>query len=214
VAPYREDGLMNVVTTPVVPDHPVTHSPEASRARILDAAEARFAHDGFDATPTARIAAEAGVGKGLLFYYFPTKLDLLLALLSERLPAAPLCDTTDLALVGDVAGSLVRLGRRLDLGRHESLVLRTIIFREASTHPEVREHIRALREGLLALTEHVLHEAGPTRLSPAQCRTAAHAFMAVLFDEANARRFGGPAPDLVGTARIIAAGIAARPATG
>ena len=63
--------------------------PEA-RQRILDAAEAQFAQDGFDATPTARIAEQAGVPKGLLFYYFPKKIDVLRALLAERLPVAPL----------------------------------------------------------------------------------------------------------------------------
>ena len=188
-----------------------TEGGEASRARILDAAETRFASDGFDATPTARIATEAGVGKGLLFYYFPTKLDLLRTLLSERMPTAPLCDTAGLVRAGDVAGSLVRLARRLDLGRHESLVLRTIIFREASTHPEVREHIATLRKELLALTEHVLDAASTSRLTPARRRNAAHTFMAVLFDDANAGRFGGPAPDLAGTARIVAAGMTARP---
>jgi AcrR family transcriptional regulator len=47
-----------------------------ARYRILDAAENQFAEHGFDATPTARIAAEAGVPKGLLFYYFPKKIDI------------------------------------------------------------------------------------------------------------------------------------------
>src|SRR5674476_1237592 len=48
-----------------------------ARERILDAAEDLFAADGFDATPTARIARRAAVAKGLLFYYFPRKMDLL-----------------------------------------------------------------------------------------------------------------------------------------
>jgi hypothetical protein len=42
---------------------------------------------------------------------------------------------------GDPAGSLLRLAHRLGLDRHESLVLRTIIFRESATHPDVREHL-------------------------------------------------------------------------
>ena len=48
-----------------------------ARERILDAAEALFGADGFDATPTSRIARRAAVAKGLLFYYFPCKMDLL-----------------------------------------------------------------------------------------------------------------------------------------
>jgi len=182
--------------------------PEA-RQRILDAAEARFAQDGFDATPTARIAEQAGVPKGLLFYYFPKKIDVLRALLAERLPVAPLCAVTGVVRGGDIAGSLLRLARKLGLGQHESVVLRTIIFREAGTHPEVREHLRVLREGLLNLTEAVLDMAAPRALDPNRRRQAAQTYVAVMLDEANARRFDGPLPDLEGAARIVSAGLVA-----
>ncbi len=182
---------------------------KASRVRILDAAEALFASNGFDATPSARIAAQAGVGNGLLFYYFPTKIDVLLALLAERLPNAPLCDHAGVARRGDVAGSLLRLARRLDLGGNQSLVLRTIIFREAGTHPEVRAHIRSLRKGLLELTERVLDAASPAKLAPGRRRDAAHTYVAVMLDDANARRYDGPGPDLAGAASIVATGLTA-----
>src|SRR5665647_2852571 len=138
---------------------------DASRVRILDAAEALFARDGFDATRTARITAQAGVGTGLLFYYFPTKIDLLRALLAERLAKAPLCDPADVARRGDVAGSLLRLAQQLDLGGSATLILHTIIFREANTHPEVAAHIRSVRKGLLELTERVLDAASDEKLS-------------------------------------------------
>jgi len=173
------------------------------RARILDAAETRFAEDGFDATGTAAIADEARVPKGLVFYYFPRKVDILRALLDERLPRAPLCDAGDVVRRGDPAGSLVRLARRLGLGDHESAVLRTIIFRESGTHPEVREHLRALREGMLELTEAVLDAAVEHVIDPVLRRQAAHTFVAVMLDEANARRFDGAGPDLSGAARIV-----------
>lgn len=56
-----------------------------ARTRILDAAEHLFALRGFDATATSLIAKTASVPKGLLFYYFPAKLDILSTLLGERL---------------------------------------------------------------------------------------------------------------------------------
>ncbi|MDQ1574332.1 MAG: hypothetical protein QOH44_1891, partial [Actinomycetota bacterium] len=59
-----------------------------TRARILDAAETLFARNGFDATATSAVATLAGVPKGLLFYYFPAKTDLLRALVGERMDAA------------------------------------------------------------------------------------------------------------------------------
>lgn len=177
------------------------------RARILDAAEDQFADHGFDATPTARIAQQAGVPKGLLFYYFPRKTDLLRTLLNERLPTAPLCTASAVARRGDVAGSLLRLAATLGLGEHDSVVLRTIIFREADTHPEVRRHIQDLREGLLELTEAVVDAAVPQAIAPKLRRQAAHTYVAVMLDEANARRFDGAVPDLAGAAQIISSAL-------
>jgi AcrR family transcriptional regulator len=185
--------------------------PDRARERILDAAQELFAVHGFDATPTARIAARASVPKGLLFYYFPKKPDLLRALLAERLPQTPLSSLTGVTHKGDLSGSLLRLARRLGLGEHESVVLRTIIFREAGTHPEVREHIAALRGRLLELTEQVLDGASPQPLDPRRRRQAAQTFVAVMLDEANSRRFGAPVPDVAGAARIISDGVLRQP---
>jgi AcrR family transcriptional regulator len=176
---------------------------EGRRSRILDAAERQFAQQGFDATPTAVIAKDAEVPKGLVFYYFPRKVDILRALLDERLPTHPLCQAGDVVRKGDPTGSLLRLARKLRLGEHESVVLRTIIFREAGTHPEVRQHIKRLREGLLEVTEAVLDGALERVLDPVRRRQAAHTFVAVMLDEANARRYDGPVPDLAGAAQIV-----------
>lgn len=188
-----------------------TAAPDAgaddTRARILDSAESLFAQHGFDATPTAQIADTAGVAKGLLFYYFPRKIDVLRTLLAERLPA-PRCDLAGIVRRGDPAGSLLRLARALDIGGHESLVLRTIIFREANTHPEVRDHVHSLRKGLLELTERVLDGASVRRPSSRLRRQAAQTYVAVMLDEANARRFGGAVPDLSGAAQVVAAALA------
>jgi AcrR family transcriptional regulator len=184
-------------------------APEA-RERILDAAEELFAADGFDATPTARIAAAAGVPKGLLFYYFPKKIDLLRSLLAERLPTEPLCTLDGVVRAGDIAGSLLRLARALDLGGHASQVMRTIIFRESSTHPEVGEHIRLLRQALLDLTERVIVESSPARITAALRRRGAQTFVAVIFDEANARRFDGLVPDVAGAAEVVASAVSAK----
>lgn len=180
----------------------MTDDPDDRRTRILNASEELFAEDGFDATPTARIAAAAEVPKGLVFYYFPRKIDILLTLLEERLPT-PRCATGDVAKVGDPAGSLLRLEKRLGLGGHDSLVLRKIIFRESSTHPEVREHLRRLRAGLVELTESVLERAVDFVVDPKLRRQAADTYVAVMLDRANAGRFGGALPDLKGAARVV-----------
>jgi AcrR family transcriptional regulator len=182
---------------------------DPSRQRILDAAETLFADRGFDATATSQVAATADVAKGLLFYYFPKKIDLLRALLEERLPTAPLSDLRGVIRKNDTAGSLTRLARALDIAGHESLVLRTIIFREASTHPEVRDHVRRLRKGLIDLVQRVIDGSCPKPPPVGVRRQAAQTFVAVMLDEANARRFDGAAPDIRGAANIVSAALTA-----
>ena len=49
---------------------------EGKRRAILDAAEAAFARKEFDEVLTDDVAALAGVGKGTLYRYFPTKEEL------------------------------------------------------------------------------------------------------------------------------------------
>jgi len=186
----------------------VASSGEA-RERILDAAEDLFAADGFDATPTARIAHRAAVAKGLLFYYFPRKTDLLRTLFAERLPAQPLASVAGIAVEGDLAGSLVRLADRIGLTRHHSQVLSVILFREASTHPDVRDHLRALHTALIDLTEAVLDAASPRQLDRCRRKAAAGTFVAVLMHEASFQRFDDPLPDLDATAEIVSRGLLA-----
>lgn len=48
----------------------------AKQKRILDAALAEFAQYGFEQASTNRIVREAGIGKGMLFHYFNSKLEL------------------------------------------------------------------------------------------------------------------------------------------
>jgi AcrR family transcriptional regulator len=58
--------------------------PEEKRARLLAAAGEVFAHDGLDA-PMPAVAAAAGIGMGSVYRQFPSKRDLLAALVVERL---------------------------------------------------------------------------------------------------------------------------------
>jgi len=200
------DGSTSADTS--LSDGEVTGRSDA-RERILDAAEDLFAADGFDATPTSRIAHRAAVAKGLLFYYFPRKMDLLRTLFAERLPVHPLSSLAGIAVKGDLAGSLVRLADRIGLTRHHSQVLSEILFREASTHPDVRNHLDALHTALMDVTEEVLDAASPRALDRGRRRAAAGTFVAVLMHEANFHRFDGPMPDLGATAEIVSSGLLA-----
>lgn len=60
---------------------------ERNRRRVLDAAEALFRERGLD-VGVAEIAQRAGVGRGTLFRNFPTKQDLIAAIVIERMHEA------------------------------------------------------------------------------------------------------------------------------
>jgi AcrR family transcriptional regulator len=68
---------------PTDDDHPRRRAARANRARVLDSADQVFARQG-EAGSTEEVAALAGVGIGTVFRHFPTKADLLDAVLARR----------------------------------------------------------------------------------------------------------------------------------
>jgi TetR/AcrR family transcriptional regulator len=60
-----------------------TRNSEATKAQILDAAEAEFAATGLSAARTEAIAAKTGVTKAMIYYYFQNKEELYRAVLER-----------------------------------------------------------------------------------------------------------------------------------
>ncbi|MFC8384183.1 TetR/AcrR family transcriptional regulator [Nocardia sp. NPDC057272] len=185
-----------------------------ARQLILDAAETLFAAQGFDATPTAAVAAAADVPKGLVFYYFPTKNAILSALMRERVPEHPIDDLAALVSPGDPAASLINLDTAINLRDHHSSVLRVIMWREADTHPDVRRKLRALRDQLLDVTTRVLQASTPVPVRPGTLHACAAAWVSAMFAIASTDRLHAlddlPVPtadDLLNVAQVVAAGM-------
>jgi AcrR family transcriptional regulator len=65
-----------------------TQAKRETNARILAAARARFGQQGFLASSTRDIAADAGIAAGTLFNYFPNKESLAMSLLDSALDEA------------------------------------------------------------------------------------------------------------------------------
>ncbi|TXC65823.1 TetR/AcrR family transcriptional regulator [Piscinibacter aquaticus] len=68
--------------------HPTRRASAAKEARpqeLIDAALELFAEKGFAATRSEEVAARAGVAKGTLYLYYPSKEELLKAVISQRL---------------------------------------------------------------------------------------------------------------------------------
>ena len=145
-----------------------------ARQRILDAAQVLFALQGFDATPTKRIAQDAGVPAGLVFYYFTNKQKLLDDLVNERsflpemeriLRAAPQVQPKE---------ALHELGRRFlaVVTRREAIA--RILVRESPNHPQVAQRWRLMRESAIGIISNYLegavergylHTAKPERIA-------------------------------------------------
>jgi AcrR family transcriptional regulator len=58
---------------------------DVKKGEILDAAEKLLLRDGYDATTMAAIAREAGVANNAVYWYFPSKDDVLASVLERRL---------------------------------------------------------------------------------------------------------------------------------
>ncbi|HEY0537650.1 MAG TPA: TetR/AcrR family transcriptional regulator [Actinoallomurus sp.] len=185
-------------------------SAEDSRARILDAAEGLFAEEGYDGTPTSRIAERAGVYKGLVFHYFARKIDLLLALV-DRVPIDQIASLEAEVVPGDVAGTLLNVAADFDVWYTRSSGSRLILFREAKTHPEVSGALAAVNAKLIGLVRRAIDGALADRAVPDRRRTAAATtFALALLNHAHWRDVGLPTFDLSDIADLIGEGLTAR----
>lgn len=174
-----------------------------ARERILTAAEELFAETGFEATPTSKIAERAGVPKGLVHYYFKRKADLLVALV-ERLPDERI-DLSRVVVAGDVAASLRALLTELDRRRRESLVLSSLLYREADTHHTVRDALQNRFRQLVRLIRGVILAAGSTVQCRSDVDSAAELLaLAVSYQHSVARHATGTGPGRVPMERELA----------
>ena len=118
------------------------------RSQLLDAAASHFAEAGYDAASMREIAAAAGMKAGSMYYYFPSKEDLLVAVHEEgirRISGAVIA-----ALDGQ-SGPWVRL--EVAMGTHLQALLgggdyvRVVIKVPPREKAEARARLIALRDG-------------------------------------------------------------------
>ncbi|WP_433160478.1 TetR/AcrR family transcriptional regulator [Kribbella sp. CA-247076] len=149
------------------------------RQVIIETAERLFADCGYDATSTARIAHEAGVPSGLVFYHFNTKLDLLLAIVQER-------PTPGDVLPSAARGRSIRqrlravvsvMADELELNRS----VRIIVFREAQARPEIAARAAELFAEAATTVAEVLSGADDVVADPARVRAAAELIVSRVF---------------------------------
>lgn len=158
-----------------------THAtaPSTKRQAIMETAERLFADCGYDATSTARIAHEAGVPSGLVFYHFATKTDLLLSIVRERPTPSQVLRT---AARGSSVHQRLRavvtvMAEELDRNR----AVRLIVFREAQARPEIAARAAELFTEAAETVAEVLSGADDIAADPARVRTAAELIVSSVF---------------------------------
>jgi AcrR family transcriptional regulator len=132
----------------------------SSRERLLDAAAQVFARDGYSGASIDRIAAEAGLSKGAVYWNFASKEELFFALLDERIDRRirALFDQTEAAPPGQATEGQVSVGLSAVLEQERDLV---VLFHEYSAmavrDPRLRERYVErnvmLRDGLARVFE-------------------------------------------------------------
>ena len=115
---------------------------EARPDEVLDAALALFLEKGFAATKVEDVAKRAGLSKGSVYLYFPSKDALLEAIVQRAL--APLADSALEQLAkgaGDPRGVLsMVIGRLVEAMRDpQRVAIPKLVLREASQFPQIAE---------------------------------------------------------------------------
>ncbi len=151
---------------------------QAARERILDAALELFARRGFDATTTKRIAEEAGVPSGLIFYYFDTKKGVLQALMRERSALPRLRSLLEESTGTDTRSTLINIGCGFfeAVEREEPMI--RVIFGELHLSSEVSDTFRELSdEGLRLISSYLAESVAAGRLRPVDVEVFARLFL-------------------------------------
>jgi AcrR family transcriptional regulator len=131
--------------------------------RIVDAAGAVMARVGYAATSMKDVAQEAGVAQGLIFYYFESKDDLLLAVVQSLCDAVAQESRDAFAAAAD-APPLVRAWTALhaahDRMASEPARQRLLIdmISLSATDSRMREHLADLYASLIAVTTTMVEE--------------------------------------------------------
>jgi AcrR family transcriptional regulator len=131
--------------------------------RILHAARKRFLADGVDAASLRHIARDAGTSIGMIYYYFPTKDDLFLAVIDEVYEKLLVDLEQALAPVGSTRDRLRRVYRRIAHATDDEVEILRLVAQEGMVSSARRARIieriqrghvplmlRALGEGMVS----------------------------------------------------------------
>lgn len=139
---------------------------EVRQEQLLEVAAQLFAHQGLEGTTTRDIARAAGVSPGLLYHYYPSKEDLLLAVVGHFDPTSRIREL----LEGHEDGSAVEILPRMMAGLAalfgERRDLIWLLMRAAERFPAVAGALKRMQQEVATLLAGYLQarvEAGELR---------------------------------------------------
>jgi len=124
---------------------------EFRREQLLEVAARLFAQRGLEGTTTKDIAREAGVSAGLLYHYYPSKEDLLVAVVSHFDALSRLRPLLDGHLEGSASEVLMRMLRGISTFVEEHRDVMWLCMRAAGRFPTVAQALRQTREQMTEL---------------------------------------------------------------
>lgn len=137
-----------------------------TRERLLGVARQAFAHNGYDATTNKEIAAAAGITAGAIYHYYPSKVDLYMAVYDETQTLVFNAFEQAVALRdGLIARFSAALDVAVELNRQDPSLAGFVVgvAGEAQRHPDLADRIaplRAVNGNFLASLVADAHEGG------------------------------------------------------
>ncbi|MGA9382911.1 MAG: TetR/AcrR family transcriptional regulator [Phormidium sp.] len=121
--------------------NPQPQSEDATRNRIIKAAQKLFARQGYDGTTTRDLATAAGVAEGTVFRHFPNKKAILIEVATQGWVEILTDLLTELSEMGsyEAVGQVMR--RRM-LNFHKNGDLMRVCFMEAQFHEDLRDRVQ------------------------------------------------------------------------
>jgi AcrR family transcriptional regulator len=171
-----------VAVAKTVPDESRRSHPTAKK--ILAAARRILTERGYQGLTLQAIAAESGVNKAGVWYYFGGKEQLVLALLEEvavteshHFGSRPAADATLDERIDLIVGSAAQVKERV-----ERFAAFYELLPEASRDAELREHLMAYYQGWYAWADEVLAPSGTPGKTPAPRSASVGQFASILLD--------------------------------
>ncbi len=124
---------------------------EFRREQLLEVAARLFAQRGLEGTTTKDIAREAGVSPGLLYHYYPSKEDLLVAVVTHFDALDRLRPLLKGHLEGSASEVLMRILRGISAFMEEHRDVMWLCMRAASRFPTVAQALRQTKEQMTEL---------------------------------------------------------------